>query len=346
MRFTALAVINIVSLTGGIAIAIYGAKAGYGYWALASTSVTSPIIGTIGVWLITGWVPGLPRKSIGMGGMMHFGGSLALINLLVYFGYNAEKIMIGRFWGADAIGIYGRAYQLINIPIDNLNSAVGQVAFSALSRLKDDPVRFRSYFLKGFSLVLGLTLPITIACALFADDIVLVLLGPNWKDAAMIVRLLSPTIAIFAIINPLGWLVFSLGLLGRGLKVAPVLAAIMIAGCAVALPYGPKGVAFAYSAVLTLWVFPHIWVCVHGTAISVRDILATVSRPLASGIVAGGLSFGIRIICGQSAPPVARLFLESGTLVVAFFGVLLFVAGQKPLYLDLLGELRRPLLAR
>ena len=34
MRFTALAVINVVSVTVGIAIAIYGAKAGYGYWAL------------------------------------------------------------------------------------------------------------------------------------------------------------------------------------------------------------------------------------------------------------------------------------------------------------------------
>jgi O-antigen/teichoic acid export membrane protein len=346
MRFTTLAVINVVALAGGIAIAIYGAKAGYGYWALASMSVTSPIIGTIGVWLTTGWVPGMPRKSIGIRSMMHFGGSLALTNVLVYFGYNAEKIMIGRFWGADAIGIYGRAYQLINIPTDNLNSAVGQVAFSALSRLQDDPIRFKSYFLKGFSLVLGLTLPVTIACALFAEDIVFVLLGPNWKDAAIIVRLLAPTIMIFAIINPLGWLIFSLGLVGRALKVAPVLATIMIAGYAVALPYGPKGVAFAYSAVLTLWVIPHIWICVHGTSISVRDILVAVSRPLASGILAGLLAFGVRLICGQSISPLPRLFLESGVLVVAFFGVLLFVAGQKSFYLDLLGELRRPSLAQ
>jgi O-antigen/teichoic acid export membrane protein len=341
MRFTALTVINVVSLIGGIAIAIYGAKAGYGYWALASMSVTSPLIGTIGVWLTTGWVPGKPRRSTEIRSMMHFGGSLALINLLVYFGYNAEKIMIGRFWGADAIGIYGRAYQLINIPTENLNSAIGQVAFSALSRLQDDPVRFRSYFLKGFSLILALTLPITIACALFSEDIVFVLLGPNWKDAAIIVRLLAPTIMIFAIINPLGWLIFSLGLVARGLKVAPVLAVVMITGYAVALPYGPKGVAFACSALLTLWVIPHIWICVHGTAISLRDILLAVSRPLASGILAGLLAYGVQLIC-QSISPLPRLFLESGVLVLAFFGLLLFAAGQKSLYLDLLVELRRP----
>jgi hypothetical protein len=32
MRFTALAVISIISLSVGIAIAIFEAKAGYGYW--------------------------------------------------------------------------------------------------------------------------------------------------------------------------------------------------------------------------------------------------------------------------------------------------------------------------
>jgi PST family polysaccharide transporter len=342
MRFTALAVISVVSLTVGTAIAIYGAKAGYGYWALVSMSVTPPFITTIGLWLTAGWVPGMPRKRAGIRSMMHFGGSLTLTGLLVYAGYNADKVLIGRFWGADAIGIYGRAYQIVNIPTDNLNSAVGEVAFSALSRLQDDPIRFRSYFLKGFSLVLGLTLPITFACALFADDLVLVLLGPKWEDAATIIRLLAPTIAIFAIINPLGWLVFSIGLVARGLKVAPVLAAVMIAGYVMALPYGPKGVAFAYSAVLMLWVIPHIWVCVHGTAISVRDILVAVARPLASGILAGGLAFGVRLICGQFVSPLPRLVLESGVLLAAFFGLLLFVAGQKSLYLDLFRGLRGP----
>jgi PST family polysaccharide transporter len=340
MRFTALAVINVVSLTVGIAIAIYGAKVGYGYWALVLMTVTPPIISTLGFWLTTGWIPGVPRERAGIRSMMHFGGSLTLIGLLGYIANNADKVMIGRFWGVDAIGIYGRAYQIVSIPTDNLNSAVGEVAFSALSRLQNQPVHFRSYFLKGFSLVLGLTLPVTIACGLFADDIVSVFLGPRWNEAATMVRLLAPTIAIFAIINPLGWFLFSIGLVARGLKVAPVLAAVMITAYAVALPYGPKAVAFAYSAALTVWVIPHIWLCVHGTVISIRDILLAVSRPLASGILAGGLAFGVRLIGGSLVSPLPRLVLESSVLLITFFGVLLFVAGQKSLYLDLLRGLR------
>jgi O-antigen/teichoic acid export membrane protein len=345
MRFTALAVISAVSLIVGTVIGIGGAKAGYGYWALVAMSVTSPLIATIGCWLATGWVPRMPHRRTGIRSMMRFGGTLTLNGLVAYVAYNTEKVMIGRFWGADAIGIYGRAYQLVNIPTATLNSAIGEVAFSALSRLQDDPIRLRSYFLKGFSLVLGLTLPVTIACGLFAEDVVYVLLGPKWKDAATIVRLLAPTIVIFAIINPLGWLVYSIGLVARCLRIALVFAPIMITGCVIGLPYGPKGVAFAYSAVMMLWVTPHILWCVCGTPVSFRDILLTVGRPMASGIIAGGSAFAVGLICGPFFSPLARLVLESGVLFVTFFGMLLFAAGQKSLYLDLLRGWKGPLSA-
>jgi PST family polysaccharide transporter len=160
--------------------------------------------------------------------------------------------MIGRFLGVDALGIYGRGFALVSMPTDNFNSAVGEVAFSALSRVQNDPARLRSYFLKGFSFVLGLTLPITIACALFADDVVLVLLGPKWQASTEIVRLLAPTIAAMAIIGPMGWLISSLGLVRRSLKIALVFTPLMILGCVLGLPYGAPGVAFAYSAVMVL----------------------------------------------------------------------------------------------
>jgi O-antigen/teichoic acid export membrane protein len=342
MRFTALAVISVVSLTVGTAVAIGGAKAGFGYWALVAMTVTSSLIATLGFWLATGWIPGRPHRWAQVRSMMHFGGTLTLNGLVAYVAYNAEKVMIGRFWGADAIGIYGRAYQLVNIPTDNLNSAIGEVAFSALSRLQNDPIRLKSYFLKGFSLVLGLTLPITIACALFADDLVFVVLGPKWKDTAAIVRLLAPTIVIFAIINPLGWLIYSIGLVARSLRIALVFAPIMIIGYLCGLPYGPKGVAFAYSAVMTLWVIPHILWCVHGTPISLRDILLAASQPLASGILAGGVAFEVQLICGPFLPPLPRLVLDSSVLLVTYFVVLLVAAGQKSLYLDVIRGLRQP----
>ncbi len=336
MRFTMLATINVASLAIGTAFAIAGAMAGYGYWGLVAMSVTAPLIASIGFWAATGWVPSRPRWRDEVAAIVRYGGGLTFTSVVVYIGYNADKVLIGRFWGVDAIGIYGRGYQLVSIPTDNLNAAVGEVAFAALSRVQHDPARLRSYFLKGFSLILGLTLPITVALGLFADDVVQVLLGPDWAEAAPIVRLLAPTVAILAIINPLGWLIFSIGRIGRGMRAAPVIATVMITGYAVGLPYGPKGVAFAYSAAMTLWVIPHILWCVQGTPISFYDVMKTIARPLASSVIAGGFAVGARLECGAAFPIWLRLGIESSVLFVAFYALLLFVAGQKSLYLDVL----------
>src|SRR5215470_4904775 len=289
MRFTALAVINTTSLVAGIAIAMLGAIAGYGYWALVAMTVTSPVIATTGFWMATRWVPKMPQKGSGVRSMMRFGGILTLNSLLAYFAYNLDKVLLGRFWGANALGIYGRAYQLVNIPTANLNSAAGEVAFSALSRLQGQPERLRSYFLKGYSIILAMTIPMTLACALFADDMIYVFLGPKWQSAAPIFRYLAPTIIVFAIANPLSWLVMSLGLVKRSLKMGLVIAPLMIFSYWIGLPYGPKGVALAYSVTMLLWLLPVVMWSIYGTVISLLDIALAVIRPLGSSIVAAGL---------------------------------------------------------
>ncbi len=339
MRFTALAIISITGLILSTGLAIGGALAGYGYWALVGMTLTQPLFNTIGVWFATGWIPGPPRRRVGLRSMMHFGGTVTVNGLIVYIGSNFEKVLLGRFWGADALGLYGRAYQLINIPTANLNSAVGEVAFSALSRVQDDPLRLKSYFLKGYSLVLAMTMPITVACGLFADDMILVFLGPKWKDAGVIFRLLAPTILVFAIANPLSWLIMSLGLVRRSLKMGLVIAPIMVASYAIGLPYGPKGVAFAYSAVMILWVIPVIAWSVHGTLISLFDVLRIASRPFVASLIAAVVAFVIRSSYGHVLPPLPRLTLEIAVLLATFTGILLFATGQKALYIDLFRSL-------
>jgi len=215
------------------------------------------------------------------------------------------------------------------------------VAFSGLSRVRHEPARFRSYFLKGYSLVLALTIPITIAAALFAHDLIRVLLGPKWTDVADIFRLLAPTILIFALINPLAWLTFSLGMIGRNLKIVLVLAPLVIGGYVLGLPYGPRGVAIGYSALMTLWAIPHIAWCVHGTVISPRDIFVAASRPFISGIAAAALAFAVQFFFAQSLSPLPRLVLGVTILLSVYVGMLFYVMGQKEVYWDLLRGFRK-----
>jgi len=342
MRFTALAMINTVSLIAGTAVGIGGALAGYRYWALVAMTLTSALVATSGFWMVTAWVPGRPRLRSGMRSMMHFGGTVTLNGIVVYIAQNSEKVLLGRFWGADAIGLYGRAFQLVNIPTANLNSAAGEVVFAALSRLQHDTGRLRRFFLTGYSLVLAMTIPLTLLCALFSGDVIEVFLGARWSAAAPIFRFLAPTILVFAIANPLSWLLYSLGMVKRSLKMSLAVAPVMIVSYIIGLPYGPKGVAFAYSTAMMLWLLPLMAWAVRGTAVLFRDILLAVCKPLVVGILAAGIALAVRTSWGHLLSPLPRLALESAVLLGSFAVLLLFVAGQKSLYLDLLRALKGP----
>jgi len=91
---------------------------------------------------------------------------------------------------------------------------------------------------------------------------------------------------------------------------------------------------------MIVWVFPHIAWCVHGTMISISDILVSFGKPFLSGIVAAALAFAAQCIYGQLLSPFPRLLLGGSVLIFTYLFMLLFVMGQKAFYLNLIRELK------
>jgi O-antigen/teichoic acid export membrane protein len=342
LRYISLTLIETLALVASVAVAVGLAIAGAGYWALVAMAVASPVVSTACMWAAAGWMPKPPRRGTGIGSMLRFGGTITLNGVVVYAAYNVEKILLGRYWGAESLGIYGRAYQLISFPTANLSSAIGTVAIAALSRLQNDPILFKSYFLKGYALANSITIPATIFCAMFADDIIMIMLGPKWADAVAIFRLLTPAILIFGVINPLSWLLVSTGRQERSLAIALVIAPLVIAAYIVGLPYGPQGVALAYSSVLALWLVPHVVWSLHGTLISSSELCLALSRPVLSGIAAAAFTFGTLFLMEPLRLSLLRLGVGGAVMLAAYVWVLFYPMGQKAFYLDLLRGLKRP----
>jgi O-antigen/teichoic acid export membrane protein len=340
MRFDTLAINEIISWVVSIAVGVGLALKGFGYWALVWMAVSLPAAATVGVWLTAAWIPGLPRRRIGMRSMLGLGSTVTANSLIVYAAYNIDKVLIGRLWGAEALGIYGRSYQLINIPTDNLNRAVGGVAVSALSRVQGDPRSLKSYFLKSYSLVLALTLPVTTACALLADDMIVVLLGPKWREVAPIFRLMAPTIIAFAMINPIGWLMSATGRMRRSFMMGLVIAPLVMVGYVAGLPYGAAGVALGYSAMMVILIAPMLVWAIHGTSISFQDVVQTIRPPFVSAIVAAVLTFLVVRLSGSGLSPFMRLITGGGVLTASYLWMLLFVMGQKPFYQGVIRDSR------
>jgi O-antigen/teichoic acid export membrane protein len=336
MRFVTLAKIEVISLTISSAAGIVMALFGWHYWALVSMTVVGSVVSAGGAWLANPWVPGRPGRMCDVRSMLHFGWMAACNNLVVFLAWNFDSILLGRFWGADALGLYGRAYQLATLPVHQLNGAITNVAFSALSRIQDDPDRLARSFLRGYSLLVSLTIPIAISCALFAEEIIRVVLGAKWMEAAPIFRLLAPTGLVFALVNPLSWLVISTGRVRRALSMSAATTPVVIVGIVLGLSNGPKGVALGYSLAMALLVIPITSWSIRGTRITWMGLLRAIEQPLLSGLWASAIGLIVKIALGDMLAPIPLLLLGLGLVLGGYAWILLIVMGQKNLYVDLL----------
>lgn len=342
MRFAALAKIEVSSLAISSGIGVAMALLGWRYWSLVAMSVVNSIGVAAGVLLADPWIPGRPRRKCGVLSMLHFGWMSICNNLLVFLAWNVHSILLGRFWGADALGLYGRAYQLVTLPVHQLNGAITGVAFPALSRIQNDSERLAKSFLRGFSLLVSLTIPVTICCGLFADEIIRVLLGAKWMEAAPIFRLLVPTGLVFALVNPLSLLVVSTGQVGRALGLTAATTPLVILGVVLGLSHGPNGVALGYSSAMIILVVPIAAWCKRGTGITWADLWGAIKRPLLSGLVASAIGLILKIVFDGMLAPIPYLLVGS-SLVLGIYGWALLIAmGEKHLYVDLFNQVVSP----
>jgi O-antigen/teichoic acid export membrane protein len=339
MRFVTQAKIDVLSLAVGSGTGIVMALLGCRYWSLVGMAMVNSIVGAAGVLLAVAWLPGPPRRRSGIRSMLHFGGLATCNSFVVFLAWNAEKLLLGRVWGADALGLYGRAFQLVTLPVEQLNTAVTGVALPALSRLQHDAKRLARSFLRGFSLLISSTIPITITCALFAEEIVRIVLGPKWMEATPIFRLLAPVALVFAVANPLSWLVMSTGRMGRALSISTATTPLVIVGIVLGLSHGPTGVALGYSLAMTLLVIPIAAWSKHGTGITWADLWGAAKPPFLSGLLAGAAGLLVKLTLGGRLPPMLYLMVGLSAVLGIYAWGLLIVMRQKHVYMDLLFQL-------
>jgi O-antigen/teichoic acid export membrane protein len=337
MRFATQARIDLTALALSSAAGVAMAALGWGYWSLVGMALVGPIVSAGGVLVAVPWAPGPPRRGVGVRSMLRFGGLATCNSFLVYLAWNSDNILLGRFWGAHALGLYGRAYQLATLPVEQLTSTLSGVAISGLSAVQDDTDRLSRSFLKGYSLLVSATIPIAIACPLFADEIIHVLLGDKWMGVVSIFRLLAPTSLVFALANPLSWLVMATGRVGRAVRITAATTPVVILGILLGLSHGPIGVAGGYSAAMALILIPITAWSKQGTGIAWLDLWNVIRRPFFAGLLAAVVGLGAKLMFSRNLSPILVLVLGVG-LVFSVYACILVAMGQKKLYLDLLTE--------
>lgn len=320
MRFTSLAVMDIASMSAGIATAMAMAFLGFGYWSLVGLTAARALVYTALTWIVSGWKPGRPRRRAGTRSMLSFGGSMTGFNILNYLTRNADNFVIGTVLGSVPLGYYSRAYNLLLLPIRQINSPISAVALPTLSRLQQDPPRYRRYFLRATSLIALVTMPVVAFVLADTRSVVLTLLGDQWLDVIPIFQWLAPAAAFSAINFIPGWLCISLGRPGRQLRWAIVSAPITVIAFVISVQFGVVAVAASFSLTWGLLFGGFIAYACHGSPVSLADLVRALVPVLVACAVAGTavllLSFPLTHL-----GPVSKLAVEAVAFGFCYAGV-------------------------
>ncbi len=185
LRFRLLGFLELAAMAigyGGVGIAL--AFAGWGAWALVAAHLCQNTLKTI---LLLAVQPH-PKRPLLQGRafreLLFFGGGFTIARFSNYLASQGDNLVIGRWLGPVALGIYGRAYQLMQAPASLLGQVLDRVLFPAMARVQDQREKLAAAYRRGVALIALATLPASAALLLLAPEMVQVLLGEKW-DAVL-----------------------------------------------------------------------------------------------------------------------------------------------------------------
>lgn len=335
MRFAATGIRDVVSYAVAVMTAIIMAWHGWGYWAIVGLPLTANIIKLVLSWAMVGWIPGVPKRAVDVGSMVKFGGSVAGSYLVININRSIDNILIGWYWGAHLLGLYSRAYSLLMLPIKQLSIPAASVAVPAFSVIQREPGRFGRYYLRAVNLMLWISAPVVCFLFVSAEPVIVLVLGSQWIAAAPVFRILAISALAQVLLESMIWSLVSRALTGRLLRLVLIGSPVLIASFAVALPFGPKGVALAGSLAFVAGIPWLLRSSFTGTDLELRDLGQAIICPLC---VAGGAVLVAEGLQRLVAP--GTLWLKLATAALSFLGVYSISVMARPVRQELM-EMRK-----
>lgn len=317
LRFTALAVSEVVSMGLGLIVGVGVAIAGYGVWALVAQQLVQALVILVMTVLCGRWIPGRPSLGADMKPLLTFGWNFGCTQLINYLSRNIDTIVIGRRFGTESLGFYNRAYQLLTLPLNQINGPATKVAFPVLSRISDDSRKYEQFLLRGQSAILhAVACGFSFAIAL-AGPLVVLILGDQWSASAEIFQALAISGIVQTAAFGTYWVFLSKGLSGANLRYTLATKSLLVASVLIGSIWGVLGVAVGYSvATILAWPIGLLWIravadapvramavnCVR--TIAVYGVAATVAS-IAAGLYPGSEFVDLLVGLGSYATVVA-----------------------------------------
>ena len=305
LQFGRLNVTDVLAQLVGLVVGIGAALLDAGAWSLLWQQIAQFGTATVMLVLQNSWRPGAPRWRGGGGrrNLLATGRNFAGIQVVNYVARNTDALALGLTQSASALGQYTRAFQLLTLPLNQLNGPATKVAFPVLVRLRNDNRRFDAYLAVGHMALMHVVTAGFLFSAAFGGVLVPVMLGPGWGEASDIFRVL----AIAGVLQTAGygvyWVFLGKALSGSNLRYTLVTRGLMVVVVAAAATLGTMQVAIAYTAaVVVTWPIGLWWIQRTGT-FDIRPMTVRCLRVMLLYGASAAISWG----AVSALPPMSNL---------------------------------------
>jgi O-antigen/teichoic acid export membrane protein len=191
MEFRSLELRDISATLAGAAVGISTAFLGYGAWAIIAQQLTYSSAATLLVWRYSSWRPRRIYSLASLRGLAGFTGNVFAANIIDRVRLNTDTLLIGRFLGASAVGVYALACNVILVPFNRVAVPMAQVLLPAFARIQDERDRVASMWLHATRLLGAVSIPALLGLVVVAPDVVEVALGNRWSGTTPVIQLLA-----------------------------------------------------------------------------------------------------------------------------------------------------------
>ena len=256
LRFRELALCQIAAAIAAGILAVILARGGYGYWALIVQGLLLIAVRAMLIWWRSRFVPVFRANVDAMRPLIRYSGGLAGFTTVNYWSRNMDILLIGRVFGAQALGYYSLAFRLIGTPVQLVGGALRPLLHPTLVAMTGDRERIRSAYLRVVRATALITFPMAAVLWVGADQIVHLVWGPGWQPVADILRGLAILAAVQPVNSLSGAVYMARGATGLLFKLSILNAVVLIAAMLLGLPFGVTGVAVAISLAYALILAP------------------------------------------------------------------------------------------
>ncbi|CAN7629544.1 lipopolysaccharide biosynthesis protein [Mesorhizobium sp. LjNodule214] len=192
LRFRWLALIDACAFAVGYVVAgPVLAWLGFGIWALVAAVLIQQF--TRMIVLLIGQPhpmrPLLERRAIAE--LLYFGGGFTIARIFNYLATQADKLVVGRWLGADALGLYGLSSQLMTTPAVIVGQVLDRVLFPTMALVQEQPARLARAYRSAVAGCALLVLPASVVVAIVAPELVAVILGRGWEGVVGPLQILA-----------------------------------------------------------------------------------------------------------------------------------------------------------